>query len=385
MATVLAAPMSSTFCADLGAEVVKLELPDGSDMLRSLMPIKDGHSLHWKVTNRGKRGITLDVRKPEGRELFLQLLPGFDVLVENFRVGTLERWGLDPETLWQANPRLYILRLTGFGQTGPYAQRPGFARIFEAMSGFAYLTGEPDAPPQHMNFSLGDAVAGIFGAFSIAAAMTERRSHPEQPGRAIDLSATEAMLRLLDPLAVEFEQLGEVRQRVGSKASFTTPSNVFRTQDRVWVTLVGASNTIFRRLCNAMGKGQLADDPLFDSPARRLSNSDALDQLIADWCRSLDFDALEAVLCRCEVPFSRVNSIRDVMSDPHFLTREAIVRLPDPELGELPAPCIVPRFSGYTPAAPRTGPAPGEHNPEVFGELGLDAPELVRLRAARVI
>src|SRR6218665_159148 len=223
MATVVAAPFACTLCADLGAEVVKLELPDGSDALRTLAPVKGGHALYWKVTNRGKRGITLDVRKAEGRALLLRLLPQFDVLVENFRTGTLERWGLDLATLQRANPQLTVLRLTGFGQTGPYAARPGFARIFEAMSGFAHLTGEADGRPHHMNSPLGDMVAGLFGAFSIAAAVADRRAHPRECGREIDLSATEAMLRMLEPLAAEFEQLGQVRCRAGSRAPYPPP------------------------------------------------------------------------------------------------------------------------------------------------------------------
>ena len=385
MATVVAAPFACTLCADLGAEVIKLELPDGSDSLRSLAPVKDEHSLYWKVTNRGKRGISLDVRKAEGRELLLRLLPQFDVLVENFRTGTLDRWGLDIETLQRANPKLTVLRLTGFGQTGPYASRPGFARIFEAMSGFANLTGEADGRPQHMNYPLGDVVAGLFGAFSIAAAMADRRAHPEEPGREIDLSATEAMLRMLEPLAVEFEQLGHVRQRAGSRATYTAPSNMYRTKDKVWITLVGSSEVIFRRLCEAMGQPEMASDPRFTSNPKRMQHIDVLDGAIERWCASLDFPELAQTLDRFSVPFSKVYDIDDVLADPHFQARQAIIRLPDPDLGEVPAPCTVPRFSGFAPHIPRSGPAVGEHNEEVFGALGLCADELSRLRSAQVI
>lgn len=359
MATVIAAPFSATLCADLGAEVLKLELPDGSDSLRTLAPVKEEHALHWKVTNRGKRGISLDVRKPKGREIFLRLLPQFDVLVENFRTGTLDRWGLDLATLHAVNPRLAVLRVTGFGQTGPYAQRPGFARIFEAMSGFAHLTGEPGGSPQHMNYPLGDVVAGLFGAFSIASAMVEQRQHPDQAGREIDLSATEAMLRLLEPLAVEFEQLGKVRQRAGSRATYTAPSNMYKTADGVWVTVVGSSGAIFRRICEAMGQPDLPDDPRFATNPARVRHIDELDGLIARWCGSQDFASLAVALDRHEVPFSKVYGIDDVLADPHFQARGAIVRLPDDDLGTVPAPCTVPRFSGFAQVAPHTGPAVG--------------------------
>ena len=249
--------------------------------MRTLAPVKDQHALYWKVTNRGKRGITLDVRKPEGRALLLRMLPDFDVLVENFRTGTLDRWGLDIETLRRANPKLTVLRLTGFGQTGPYASRPGFARIFEAMSGFANLTGEADGRPQHMNYPLGDVIAGLFGAFSIAAAIADQRAHPEEVGHEIDLSATEAMLRLLEPLAVEFEQLGQVRQRSGSRATYTAPSNMYRTADQVWITLVGSSEVIFRRLCEAMGTSEMAQDPRYASNPSRVAHIETLDAAIA--------------------------------------------------------------------------------------------------------
>ncbi|MBU1360525.1 MAG: CoA transferase [Gammaproteobacteria bacterium] len=385
MATVVAAPFSCTLCADLGADVVKLELPDGSDSLRTLAPVKDEHALYWKVTNRGKRGITLDVRKPEGRELFLRMLPDFDVLVENFRAGTLDRWGLDLATLRRANPKLSILRLTGFGQTGPYARRPGFARIFEAMSGFANLTGEADGRPQHMNYPLGDVVAGLFGAFSIAAAVADQRAHPDETGHEIDLSATEAMLRLLEPLAVEFEQLGQVRQRAGSRATYTAPSNMYKSADGVWITLVGSSEAIFRRLCEAMDRPDMAGDPRFASNPKRVANIDALDGTIERWCASLDFATLSATLDRHQVPHSKVYDIDDVMADPHFKAREAIIRLPDRDLGEVPAPCTVPRFSGFAAHVPHAGPAVGEHNDEIYAALGLGAEDLARLKADKII
>ncbi|WP_137919573.1 CoA transferase [Hydrogenophaga sp. 2FB] len=385
MATVVAAPFSATLCADLGADVVKLELPDGSDLLRTLAPTSKEHALYWKVTNRGKRGITLDVRKPEGREVFLRLIAGFDVLVENFRTGTMDRWGLDLQTLHTVNPRLTVLRLTGFGQTGPYAERPGFARIFEAMSGFAHLTGEPDGSPQHMNYPLGDVAAGLFGAFSMAAALVEQQRHPDAPGREIDLSATEAMMRLMEPLAVEYEQLGHVRQRAGCRATYTAPSNMYQTADGAWVTIVGSSDATFRRLCAAMDRAELSAEARFATTPDRIANVDELDGLVASWCRAQSFSSVAASLERHLVPFSKIYDITDMLDDPHFQAREAWIRLPDPDLGSVPAPCVVPRFSGMTPGLPRTGPAVGEHNAEVYGGLGLGEDELARLRASAAI
>lgn len=385
MATVVAAPFAASLCADLGADVVKLELPDGSDPLRSLAPVEPEHALYWKVLNRGKRGITLDVRKSAGRDLFLRLIAGFDVLIENFRPGTLDRWGLDIATLHAHQPQLSVLRLTGFGQTGPYASRPGFARIFEAMSGLAYLSGEADGSPQHMNFPLGDAMAGLFAAFSLAAEARHRQCHPQAPGREIDLSATEALLRVLEPLAVERERLGRARQRTGARAGYTAPSNVYRTQDGAWITLVGTSDAIFRRLCAAMGRAELGTDARYATNPARVAHLEEVDAWVADWCAGQRFEALSEALQAQEVPFSKVNSIDDVLSDPHFRAREAFIRLPDPDLGSIPAPATVPRISGVRPAPPRSGPGVGEHNQAIYEALGLDEAELGRLREQRVI
>ena len=387
MATVLAAPFSATLCGDMGAEVVKLELPQGNDALRGLAPVHGEHALFWKTANRGKKGISLDVRKPEGRAIFLKLIATFDVLVENFRTGTLDQWGLDLQTLHAHNPGLIVLRITGFGQTGPYARRPGFARIFEAMSGFTHLTGEADGPPQHMNFPLGDVIAGLFGAFSIATALAERNAKPkaEQKGVEIDLSATEALMRLLDPLAAEYKFTGAARGRTGSRASYTAPSNVYQTLDGVWLTLVGSSDPIFARLCRAMGREGLEKDAKFATNVRRTENLVAIDDIVAGWCISLSFDELSARLEKEEVPFSKVYSIADAQADPHFKARGATINLMDSVLGAIPAPAAVPRFTGRTAGVPCVGPDTGQDNAEVYGELGLGAAELEGLGVAGVI
>jgi len=371
----------------MGAEVVKVELPQGGDALRTLAPVWQGHALFWKVANRGKQGITLDVRQPAGRDLLLRMLPQFDVLIENFRTGTMDAWGLDIATLHAHNPNLIVLRLTGFGQTGPYAKRPGFARVFEAMSGFTHLTGEADGPPQHMNYPLGDAIAGLFGAFSISTALAERaRTSPDlYKGCEIDLAATEALFRLLDPLAAEMQFMNVVRQRSGSRATYTAPSNVFELADGQWITIVGTGNPIFERICKAMDRPDLLSDPRFASNLERTQHLVELDQEIAKWCRSHTMDHVMQELDAHEAPYSRVNSIAQASQDPHFLARQALIDLPDSELGSVKAPCIVPRFVGRKLPVPHTGPDKGEHNDAFYSSLQLSEVELDILKQNNVI
>ncbi len=385
MATVVAAPFGATLCADHGAEVIKLELPDGSDALRGLQPVKDGVPLWWKVGNRGKRGVTLDLRQPEGQALLLKMLPTFDVLVENFRTGTLDRWGLSAATLFAANPRLIIVRVTGFGQTGPERSRPGFARIFEAKSGFTGLTGEKGGTPLHMNYPMGDAVAGLFTAFAIAAEVARMRGDPQAQGVEVDLSATEALFRLLDPLAVEHEQLGQVRRPEGNCASYTAPSSMYRSQDGVHFSMVASSDPIFARLAALMGRDEWLKDERFATNPARVKHLEPLDTALLAWFATQPFDAIADRLEAAGVPFNRVNTIADIEQDPQFIAREAIVRLPDPLYGSLPAPCIVPRVAGRTLPIPRTGPDVGEHNEEVYAEFGLSAEDVAGLKARGVI
>jgi crotonobetainyl-CoA:carnitine CoA-transferase CaiB-like acyl-CoA transferase len=385
LSTVLAGPFGATLCADLGADVIKIELPDGSDALRKLEPSKDGMPLYWKVTNRGKRGVTLDVRKPGGRAAFLRMAAASDVIVENFRSGKLEDWGLGMDVLHEVNPRLVVLRLTGFGQTGPYRQKAGFARIFEAMSGLTNLTGEPGGMPLHTNFPLGDTIAGLFGAFSIAAEMVRMRANPDARGVEIDLSATEALFRLLEPLAVEYEQSGTVRGHQGNNASYTAPSNMYVSADGVRFSLVASSQAIFRRLCTAIGKADVAQDPRFLDNPGRVANTDALNEILDRSFGASAFDELSRRLGAAGVPHSKIYTIEDIIRDPQFLARQAIIRLPDPELGSIPAPCIVPRVPGRTLPVPRSGPATGEHNDEVYRSLGFGQDEIAQLKRDGVI
>ena len=366
-------PFCAMHLADLGADVISVVRQPGGNP-----PITG------PVLNRGKRGLSLDVRQAEGRQLFLKLIADFDVLVENFRPGTLDRWGLDWATLQRHNPRLSVLRLSGFGQTGPKAGQPGFARIFEAMSGLAHLTGEDGGNPLHINFPLGDSIAGLFAALAIASLAAERARDPDAPGRDVDLSATEALLRVLEPLAAEHEMLGEIRGRSGARATYTAPSNIYATRDGQWITLVGSSDPIFKRLCAAMGEPALCEDPRFATNPKRMQHLDDIDGRIARWFAAHDHASLSQLLEEHSVPFSKIYSIADVVDDPHFQARGAIVRLPDAELGSVPAPAAVPRF-GPVSQPPRTGPTTGEHNDEIYGALGLTPADLAALKAAHII
>ena len=315
------------------------------------------------------------------------MLPLFDVLIENFRTGTLDSWGLDFQTLRLHNPKLIVLRLTGFGQTGPYAKRPGFARVFEAMSGFTNLTGEADGPPQHMNYPLGDSIAGLFGAFAISTALAERARMPDSDyhGTEIDLAATEALSRLLDPLAAEMQFMNVVRQRNGSRATYTAPSNVFQSADGKWITIVGTGDPIFQRICKAMNREDLLIDPRFSNNKQRTQNLVELDQELAAWCRKHTMAFVVQRLNEYEAPYGCVNSIEDFAADPHFISRNALIDLPDDDLGSVKAPCIVPRFIGSDLAIPKTGPHRGQDNDQFYSSLGLSSEQIDKLRGSKVI
>lgn len=385
ISTVVAGPFAATLLADLGAEVLKVEMPGAGDALRALAPDKDGVPLWWKVTNRNKRGITLDLRKPEGKTLLAKLVARHDVLVENFRPGTLDGWGITRDWLQGINAKLTILRVTGFGQTGPYRNRPGFARVFEAMSGFTRMCGEEGGTPLHLGYPISDAIGGLFGAVGILAALCRMKEDPASRGQEIDCSMTEAMLRTLDFLAIEYDQLGVVRTASGNRSQYAAPGNIYATRDGKWASIAASTQSIFKRLCTALGLENLLSDPRFADNQSRVKNRDPLDAVVGDAIKELTLAELRVRLDQHEVGFSPIYDASDIFTDPQFVAREAIVRVPDSELGEVRMQCVVPRFSETPGCVRRAGPALGEHNEEVYGSLGLVAEELKRLRDAKII
>lgn len=385
ISTVVAGPFAAGLLGDYGAEIVKIEMPGVGDSLRALAPHKDGVPLWWKVTNRNKRGVTLDLRLEDGRALFARLVAEADVLVENFRPGTLDGWGITRAWLQGINPRLTILRVTGFGQDGPYAGRPGFARIFEAMSGFTQICGEEDGRPLHLGYPISDAIAGLFGAVGILAALHDLARNSARRGQDIDCSATEAMLRTLEFLAIEYDQLGTVRTRSGNRSQYAAPGNVYRTADDKWASIAASTQSIFVRLCAALGLDHLLDDPRFATNPARVKNHRELDGIVGAAIGRLTLADLRETCNRHEVGFSPIYDIADVFEDPQFRAREAIVRVPDAELGSLRMQGVVPRFSETPGRVRHAGPAIGQHNEEVYGGLGLSAAEIAALRARKII
>jgi len=385
LSTVVAGPFAAALLADYGADVLKVEMPGIGDALRALAPHKNGVPLWWKVTNRNKRGITLDLHSATGRDLLARLVAERDVLVENFRPGTLDRWGITREWLQAINPQLTILRVSGFGQTGPYRSRPGFARVFEAMSGFTRMCGEEGGTPLHLGYPISDAIGGLFGTIGVLAALYRLKEDPSSRGQEIDCSMTEAMLRTLDFLAIEYDQLGAVRTASGNRSQYAAPGNIYATRDGKWASIAASTQSIFERLCAALALETLLDDPRFADNPSRVANRDAIDGIVGAAIAKLTLAELRDRLNAHEVGFSPIYDASDVFTDPQFVAREAIVRVPDAELGEVRMQCVVPRFSETPGAVRHAGPALGEHNDEVYRAIGLAADEIDRLRIAGVI
>ncbi len=378
--------MASTLLAEFGAQVLKLEMPGAGDGLRNFPPFKDGKSLWWKAVNRNKKFATLDLHKPEGIALLKRMLPQVDVLIENFRPGTLDKWGLDKATLWSLQPRLVILRVTGFGQTGPNRNQPGFARIFEAMGGLTYITGEADGEPMHAGYPLGDAIGGLFGAMSVMTALWPIARNPERKGEEIDLSLTEAMLRICDYMPSEYEQLGLVRERGGNANQYSAPSLVCRSSDGHWFTLAGSTNALWERNCRSIGQPELIQDPRFRDNASRVIHAKALNGIFRDWCATQTADQVSEAFRVHGGTISRIYSSADIARDPHFAARGALVDVPDADFGTIRQVAPVPRFSSGTAPLANSAQALSHDNDEVYGDwLGLDAAERVRLKELGVI
>jgi len=386
LSTVIAGPFAAALLGDFGAEVLKVELPGGGDPLRAMPPHKDGKPLLWKAVNRNKRAVTLDVRKPQGRAILERLLPRFEVLIENFRPGTLDRWGLGREALWALQPKLVILRVTGFGQTGPYRSYTGFARLFEAYGGLTYINGEPGRAPLHPGYPIGDPISGAFGALGILVALLHRARHPEAPGQEIDLSCTEAVMRLLDVLPIEYDQLGLVHEPPGGGNVYVAPSGVFRSADGRWVTFAAATQSIFERFCAVIGRPELAQDERYATNPARMAHAAELNALVADWIGARPLAEGVRLLAEGGIAAAPIYSNREIAADPHFRARGAITRAADEDFGSVAVPGVVPRLSGTPGEVRASGPAAGAHNAEVYGQwLALSEAEQAALRSARVI
>jgi crotonobetainyl-CoA:carnitine CoA-transferase CaiB-like acyl-CoA transferase len=386
IATIIAAPSAAALLADYGADVLKIELPGVGDGARGFPPYKEGKPLWWKVTNRGKRLITLDLRKPQGRKLFLQMLSGFDVLIENFRPGTLDRWGLDKDSLWAVQPRLVILRATGFGQTGPYRDRPGFARLFEAMGGLTHICGESDGEPMHAGYPIADNIGGLFGALGVLASLWRRAIDKDAPGEEIDLSLTEATLKLLEFLPIEHEQLGLVRQRSGNANQYSAPAAVYRTADGGWVSLAGSTNSIFANNCRAIQRPELIDDPRFVTNALRVQHALELNGVFARWCLDNKLDEVLLAFNSAGGTIAPIYGIDQIYADPHFQARQALCDVPDDDFGTVRMANVVPRFSANPGSIRHSAGSLGQHNTQFYqDDMGLTLQEIDELKVNNVI
>jgi crotonobetainyl-CoA:carnitine CoA-transferase CaiB-like acyl-CoA transferase len=386
IATIIAGPMAATLMADFGAEVVKLELPGLGDGLRGFPPFKDGKSLWWKVTNRGKLFGALDLRKSAGKALFLRMVARTDVLVENFRPGTLERWGLDIETLWTANPRLVVLRTSAFGQSGPHSTLPGVARIFEAIGGLTAISGSEDGPPMHTGYPIADPIGGLFGAFAIMAALWRVAQSERETGEEIDLSLTEALFRTIEVLAIEYDQLGEVRQRSGNRNLYSAPSDVYLTTDKRFVSLAGSTNRTFANNARAIGRPDLIDEPRFSSNAKRVENAAELDRIFGSWIAAHTQDEVVTAFRGADGTLAPIYGVDQIFTDPQFVAREAIAEVPDEDFGTVRMQGLVPRFKKRPGRIRWAGKSLAADNDRIYRDLlGLGEAEIERLRAEQII
>ena len=398
LSIIVAGGTASSLLADFGAEVVKVERPGSGDPLRNWGPFANGVSLWWKVHSRNKKSLTLDLGSAEGQALLLELAAQADVLIEGFRPGTLERWNLGPQQLHEANPGLVILRFSGFGQSGPYRDRPGFGTIAECMSGYIAMTGFPETPPVLPPIPLADEIAGVFGAMAGMMALYRREKVSAEPGddtgsvnrhsggQVVDLSLFEPLFRLCIPHLPMYDLLGIVRERVGNDFPDAAPRSLYRTGDQRWLGLSATSQSTWEALARAMGLSHLLEDSRFANNAARLENKDALNEELQAW---LGDRSQEDILERLVPAGGVVGPVYDssqIVSDPHYLEREDVLEIEDPDLGRTIMPGVVPKFTETPGAVEHGGPRLGEHNVQVLGNwLGYDQERIQGLEESGII
>ena len=375
----LAGPISSMFLGDFGADVIKVERPGTGDEIRYWGNNKDGVGLMYKLVNRNKRSVTADLRTQLGVEIVKALVRDADIIIENYRKGTLEKWGLDYETLSKINPGLIMVRITGFGQTGPNSHRPGFGTLAEGYAGFAAITGYPDRPPLLPGFGLADETSGLMGAYLALAALRER-DQKSGKGQIVEFGIYEPLFTLLGPQVVDYDQLGIIQERNGSRLPFTAPRNTFRTKDDKWVSISGSAQSTFERMCEALNVPGLINDPRFLDNRLRIQNAEALDDALQDAILEFDRDTLIGLFDEFGAAVAACNNIAEIFEDPHFLARGNIVAVDDEELnGPLKMQNIVGNFSRTPGKVKHAGPKLGEHNKDILVDmLGFDPQRLIR-------
>ena len=382
--TILAGPLCCQLLGDYGADVIKVEHPVSGDSMRGHGWQKDGTPLWWKEISRNKRVIGLDLGTPGGAEVLRRLAATADVLVENFRPGTLEKWGLGPDALHELNPGLVLVRLTGFGQDGPYARRPGFGTLAEAMSGFAHLTGDADGPPTLPAFGLADSICGIAASSAAMMALWHRDVH-DGGGQVIDISILEPIMTAVGPSPTVYDQLGIVEERHGNRSASNAPRNTYRTSDGSWVAVSTSAQRIAERVLQLVGHPEVISEPWFASGRGRVAHADLLDRLVGDWIAARTRDEVLAAFEEVGAAIAPVYSARDVVEDPHIIQTGMITEVDDPDLGPMLMHNVMWRMSA-TPGRIRfTGRGPGADTDAVLTSLGYDAAELARLREEGVI
>jgi len=384
LSTFIAGPFAAGLLAEMGADVIKVEQPGLGDPIRELGTKKNGRALFWSLEGRGRRSITLNLRLPKGQDLALHLIAKSDVVIENFRPGTLDRWNLTYDRMRATNPGVVLLRISAYGQTGPYAARPGFGRVAQAFGGLTYLAGHPDRPPVLPgSATLADYAAGLYGAFAVLAALRHRDATGQ--GQEIDVSLYESIFRFLDYIPLAYDALGIVRERAGSQAH-AAPHDHYPTSDHKWVAIACTSARIFRRLAEAMGAPEWPDDPAYATMESRVARRAEVDARVSAWTQQHTQHALCQLLDAHEVPNSPIYSIADIFQDPHYAARETLATVDDPVIGPVKVPAPVPRLSRTPAEPPSPAPSLGQHNHEIYvSDLGLAESDLEQLRQDGVI
>ncbi|MFM8598521.1 MAG: CaiB/BaiF CoA transferase family protein [Mycobacterium sp.] len=379
--TLISGPFAGRLLGDMGADVVKIEPPGAPDPLRTWGQAElHGHHFFWTVHARNKRSVTLDLRQPRGREIFLELAERSDIIVENFRPGTLEKWDLGYDVLRQRNPGIILVRVSGYGQDGPDAHKAGYASVAEAASGLRHMNGFPDGPPPRLALSLGDSLAGMFAALGALAALYRRTVTGE--GQVVDAALTEACLAIQESTIPDYDVGGVVRGPSGTRLEGIAPSNIYRTADGSWVVIAANQDTVFRRLCAAMGRPELADDDRFVDHGARGRNQDVLDAIIGEWAASRQPADVIGTLSAAGVIAGPINTVAEVVRDPQLRARDMLVEHFDERVGrDVLGPGVIPKLSATPGTVRRAGPPrPGCHNAEVYGELlGLTPAQLAEL------